>query len=220
MRIERELMVPAEMITAPDRLEMLQATVEVRWQVVAPTVEELVVVVVELGEVVTVDAMKIPGEDREEIMTVEAVAAEETTGEKVRGEVTGGMIVGRVEEEVEVEGGKEEEVEGMEAPHGQAQITAQPLPSRVEVGATAVASAVVEAARMLPPSLIGVTEAGLEAQMCPRIVLCSQWGEDSTRPLQSHPLAIHCPLSPSEQALREATQAPVGTDLMLTTRTQ
>ena len=219
MRIERELMVPAEMITAPDRLEMLQATVEVRWQVVAPTVEELVVVVVELGEVVTVDA-KIPGEDREEIMTVEAVAAEETTGEKVRGEVTGGMIVGRVEEEVEVEGGKEEEVEGMEALHGQAQTTAQLLPSRVEVGATAVASAVVEAARMLPPSLIGVTEAGLEAQMCPRIVLCSQWGEDSTRPLQSHPLAIHCPLSPSEQALREATQAPVGTDLMLTTRTQ
>ena len=102
MRIERELMVPAEMITAPDRLEMLQATVEVRWQVVAPTVEELVVVVVELGEVVTVDAMKVPGVDMEEIMTVEVEAAEETTEGKVREEgVIGGMTVGK---EVEEEG--------------------------------------------------------------------------------------------------------------------
>ena len=214
-RIERELTVPAETITALGQQEMPRATVEVRWAA-APTVAAEV-------EAAMVDAMAMRsrGEDMEDqTMTVEAETVGVIIGEKGMAEVTGGMIVGRVEEEVEVEGGKEEEVEGMEAPHGQAQTTTQLLPSRVEVGATAVASAVVEAARMLPPSLIGVTEAGLEAQMCPRIVLCSQWGEDSTRPLQSHPLAIHCPLSPSEQALREATQAPVETDLMLTTRTQ
>merc|ERR1712192_164464 len=101
----------------------------------------------------------------------------------------------------------------VEAPHGQAQATAPLLPSRE------VEEAVEE---MLQPSLIGVTEAGLEALMCPRIAPCSRWGEVSTlEPLQSLPLAIPFPRSPLAQGLRVAMQAPVvGTDLMRTTRTQ
>merc|ERR1711971_16444 len=120
----------------------------------------------------------------------------------------------------------------MEAPHGQAQATAPLLQSRVEEEATTADLAVavllglpeevVEVEEMLQPSPIGVTEAGLEALMCPRIAPCSRWGEVSTlEPLQSLPLAIPFPRSPLAQGLREATQAPVvGTDLMRTTRTQ
>ena len=154
----------------------------------------------------------------EEIMKVAVEAAEETTGERVRGETIGGMTEGKeaVEEEEE---GKEVVEEGMEVLHGQAQATALLLQSRVVEEATAD-SAVEEAVGTLPPSPIGVTEAGLEAQMCPRTALCSRWGEASTQPLQSPPLAIPFPLLPLAQGLREATQAPVGTDLMLTTRTQ
>merc|ERR1712192_209031 len=100
----------------------------------------------------------------------------------------------------------------VEAPHGQAQATAPLLQSRE----------VVEVEEMLQPSPIGVTEAGLEAPMCPRIAQCSRWGEVSTlEPLQSLPLAIPFPRSPLALELRGATQAPVvGTDLMRTTRTQ
>lgn len=173
MRIERELMAPAEMITAPGHPEMRQAIVAVRWEVAAPTVE----VVEEVEEVVAiVDVMRSRGEDMEEITKVEVL-------------------------------------------RGQAQATALLLQSRVGEEATAD-SAVEEVVGTLPPSPIGVTEVGLEAQMCPRTALCSRWGEASTQPLQSPPSAIPFPLLPLAQGLREATQAPVGTDLMLTTRTQ
>ena len=218
MRIERELMAPAEMITAPGHPEMRQAIVAVRWEVAAPTVE----VVEEEGEVVaTVDVMRSRGEDMEEIMKVEVEVAEETTGERVRGLTIGGMTEGREagEEEEEEEGKEVVEEEGMEVLHGQAQATALLLQSRVGEEATADL-AVEEAVGTLPPSPIGVTEVGLEAQMCPRTALCSRWGEASTQPLQSPPSAIPFPLLPLAQGLREATQAPVGTDLMLTTRTQ
>ena len=154
----------------------------------------------------------------EEIMKVAVEAAEETTGERVRGETIGGMTEGKeaVEEEEE---GKEVVEEGMEVLHGQAQATALLLQSRVGEEATAD-SAVEEAVGTLPPSPIGVTEAGLEARMCPRIAPCSRWGEASTQPPQSLPLAIPFPRLPLAQALREATQAPVETDLTPTTRTQ
>ena len=211
MRIERGPTDPAEMITALGHPEMRQATVVVRWQVVAPTVvvEEVVVVVA------TADVTRNREEDMEEIMTVEVEAAGETTGGRVRvEEATGGMT-----EEKEEGEGKEVVVVGMEAPHGQAQATALLLQSRVGVEATADLEVEVAAA-MLPPSPIGVMEAGLGAQMCPRTAPCSRWGEASTPPLQFPPLAIPFPLLPLAQGLREATQAPVGTDLMLTTRTQ
>ena len=201
------------MITAQGHPELRQATVEVRLLVVAPTVVE------EEVEVATVAGMRSPGEDMEEIMTVEVEAAEETIEGTVRVEaITGGMIEGReAEEEVE---GKEVEEEGMEARHGQAQVTALLLPSRVGEEATTADLAVEVAVETLLPSPIGVTEAGLEARMCPRIAPCSRWGEASTQPPQSLPLAIPFPRLPLAQALREATQAPVGTDLTPTTRTQ
>jgi len=215
MRIERELMVaPAEMITALGHPEMRQATVVVRCRVAAPTV---VVVVVEEEVVATADVTRSRGEDTEEIMTVEVEAAGETTGGRVRVEEA---IGGMTEEKEEEEEDKAEVVEeDMEAPHGQAQVTALLLPSRVGEEATAALEVEVAVA-MLPPSPIGVTEAGLEAQMCPRTAPCSRWGEASTPPLQFPPLAIPFPLLPLAQGLREATQAPVGTDLMLTTRIQ
>ena len=133
MRIGRGLTLdPSEMITAQGHPELRQATVEVRLLVVAPTV-----VVVE--EVATVAGMRSPGEDMEEIMTVEVEAAEETTEGKVREEgVIGGMTVGK---EVEEEG---KEVAGVdrEAPHGRAQATALLLQSRVWEEATTVDLAV------------------------------------------------------------------------------
>ena len=133
MRIGRGLTLdPTEMITAQGHPELRQATVEVRLLVVAPTV-----VVVE--EVATVAGMRSPGEDMEEIMTVEVEAAEETTEGKVREEgVIGGMTVGK---EVEEEG---KEVAGVdrEAPHGRAQATALLLQSRVGEEATTVDLAV------------------------------------------------------------------------------
>ena len=133
MRIGRGLTLdPTEMITAQGHPELRQATVEVRLLVVAPTV-----VVVE--EVATVAGMRSPGEDMEEIMTVEVEAAEETTEGKVREEgVIGGMTVGK---EVEEEG---KEVAGVdrEAPHGRAQATALLLQSRVWEEATTVDLAV------------------------------------------------------------------------------
>ena len=133
MRIGRGLTLdPTEMITAQGHPELRQATVEVRLLVVAPTV-----VVVE--EVATVAGMRSPGEDMEEIMTVEVEAAEETTEGKVREEgVIGGMTVGK---EVEEEG---KEVAGLdrEAPHGRAQATALLLQSRVGEEATTVDLAV------------------------------------------------------------------------------
>ena len=125
---------PTEMITAQGHPELRQATVEVRLLAVAPTV-----VVVE--EVATVAGMRSPGEDMEEIMTVEVEAAEETTEGKVREEgIIGGMTVGK-EEEVEEEG---KEVAGVdrEAPHGRAQATALLLQSRVGEEATTVDLAV------------------------------------------------------------------------------
>ena len=133
MRIGRGLTLdPTEMITAHGHPKLRQATVEVRLLVVAPTV-----VVVE--EVATVAGMRSPGEDMEEIMTVEVEAAEETTEGKVREEgVIGGMTVGK---EVEEEG---KEVAGVdrEAPHGRAQATALLLQSRVGEEATTVDLAV------------------------------------------------------------------------------
>ena len=133
MRIGRGLTLdPTEMITAQGHPELRQATVEVRLLVVAPTV-----VVVE--EVATVAGMRSPGEDMEEIMTVEVEAAEETTEGKVREEgVIGGMTVGK---EVEEEG---KEVAGVdrEAPHGRAQATALLLQSRVWEETTTVDLAV------------------------------------------------------------------------------
>jgi len=216
MRIERELMVaPAEMITALGHPEMRQATVVVRCRVAAPTV---VVVVVEEEVVATADVTRSRGEDTEEIMTVEVEAAGETTGGRVRVEEA---IGGMTEEKEEEEEDKAEVVEeDMEAPHGQAQVTALLLPSRVGEEATTADLAVEVAVETLPPSPIGVTEAGLVARMCPRIAPCSRWGEASTQPPQSLPLAIPFPRLPLAQALREATQAPVGTDLTPTTRTQ
>ena len=83
-RIERELTVPAETITALGQQEMPRATVEVRWAA-APTVAAEV-------EAAMVDAMAMRsrGEDFEKIMTEGEVEAH-APGERVRGETMGGI---------------------------------------------------------------------------------------------------------------------------------
>ena len=85
------------------------------------------------------------GEDMEEIMTEGKEAGEE---------------------------GKEVLEEGMEVLHGQAQATDLLLQSRVGEEATADL-AVEEVVGTLPQSRTGVAEAGLEARLCPRTILCS-----------------------------------------------
>merc|ERR1719391_319427 len=85
------------MITAHDHPEMRQATVVVRWQVVAPTVvvEEVEVVVA------TADVTRNREEDTEEIMTVEVEAAGETTGGRVRVEEATADVTRNREEDME-----------------------------------------------------------------------------------------------------------------------
>ena len=222
-RIERELMVPAETITALGQQEMPRATVEVRWAA-APTVaaEE---------EAAMVDAMvmRSRGEDMEDqTMTVEAETVGVIIGEKGMEEVTGGMIAGKgvVEEGKEEE--EEDEVEAMEeataVPLGQAPVTARLLQSRVEgveVEDITVDSGVEEAVETPLLSRIGGTMAGLAAQMCLRIAQCSQWGEALIPPNHPlRPLATLFPRSPSALGRREATRALAVTDLMPTTRIQ
>ena len=222
-RIERELTVPAETITALGQQEMPRATVEVRWAA-APTVA-----VEEEAAMVDAMAMRSRGEDMEDqTMTVEAETVGVIIGEKGMEEVTGGMIAGKgvVEEGKEEE--EEDEVEAMEeataVPLGQAPVTARLLQSRVE-GVEAeditVDSGVEEAVETPLLSRIGGTMAGLAAQMCLRIAQCSQWGEALIPPNHPlRPLATLFPRSPSALGRREATRALAVTDLMPTTRIQ
>lgn len=220
-RIERELTVPAETITALGQQEMPRATVEVRWAA-APTVAAEV-------EAAMVDAMAMRsrGEDMEDqTMTVEAETVGVIIGEKGMAEVTGGMIAGKgVVEEGKVEEEEEEgEEEATAVPLGQAPVTARLLQSRVgevEVEDITVDSGVEEAVETLLLSRIGGTVAGLAAQMCLRIARCSQWGEALIPPNHPlRPLATLFPRSPSALGRREATRALAVTDLTPTTRIQ